>query len=124
MRLPLSIGRTACRGGNLPPLHSLSIVNFQLSITPPAPHSTIVSHLCPWKRGMKKAMRRSQSANMAIQMPTTPKPRTRPSKMPKPTRMVHMDTEETTMVNRVSPAARRAVPKMALAARGAWGGRG
>ena len=53
-------------------------------------------------------MRRNQSVNMAIQMPTTPKPRNRPSKMPKPTRMVHMDTVETTMVNRVSPAARRA----------------
>ena len=32
----------------------------------------------------------------------------RPSSTPRATRMVHMDTVETTRVNRVSPAARRA----------------
>ena len=52
-------------------------------------------------------MRKSQSANMAIQMPRTPKPRW-PSNMPRPTRSVHMEAVETTMVYRVSPAARRA----------------
>ena len=68
----------------------------------------MLSHLRPWNRGMKKDTRSIQSANMAIQIPSTPKPQYRPSRMPRPTRSVHMDTVETTMVNRVSPAARRA----------------
>ena len=52
--------------------------------------------------------RKIQSKNMAIQMPSTPKPQKRPIKTPRPTRSVHMDTVETMRVKRVSPAARRA----------------
>ena len=68
----------------------------------------IVSHLWPQNRGTKKAVRATQSANMAIQMPSTPNPMYRPSHTPQSTRSVHMEMVEITMVNRVSPAARRA----------------
>ena len=52
-------------------------------------------------------MRTNQSTNMAIQIPSTPKPPLVASSVPRIRRNSHMDNVDAAMAKAVSPAARR-----------------